>query len=75
MAQNGSNSATPQVIDIEGLRPKKIAELTSLAKTLGITHFSNLRKQELILKIVEAQTKAQPVELQIEGLKIGRAHV
>ncbi len=68
MAQNGSHSAVPQVIDIEDLRPKKIAELTSLAKTLGITHFSNLRKQELILKIVEAQTKAQPTELQIEGL-------
>ncbi len=43
-------------IDINELKTKKIAELTSLAKDLGITNFANLRKQELILKIVETQT-------------------
>lgn len=46
------------VIDIADLKAKKIAELTGLAKTLGITNFSGLRKQELILKIVEAQAKS-----------------
>ncbi|TAL68369.1 MAG: transcription termination factor Rho [Bacteroidetes bacterium] len=68
MANHETTTASPQVIDIADLRPKKIAELTSLAKSLGITHFSNLRKQELILKIVEAQTRTQPQDLQIEGI-------
>ena len=68
MPKNGTTPAKPQVIDIADLRPKKIAELTALAKSLGIMHFSNLRKQELILQIVEAQTKSQPQDLQIEGL-------
>jgi transcription termination factor Rho len=68
MPKNGTTTPTPQVIDIADLRPKKIAELTALAKSLGIMHFSNLRKQELILQIVEAQTKSQPQDLQIEGL-------
>jgi transcription termination factor Rho len=43
-------------IDINELKSKKIAELTSLAKDLGINNFANFRKQELILKIVESQT-------------------
>ncbi|MFC2130951.1 transcription termination factor Rho [Bacteroidota bacterium] len=43
-------------MDINELRSKKIAELTAIAKEHGITHFSGLRKQELILKIVESQT-------------------
>lgn len=68
MPKNGTTTATPQVIDIADLRPKKIAELTALAKSLGISHFSNLRKQELILQIVEAQTRTQPQDVQIEGL-------
>ncbi|MBI5323954.1 MAG: transcription termination factor Rho [Ignavibacteriae bacterium] len=68
MPNHETATASPQVIDIADLRPKKIAELTSLAKSLGITHFSNLRKQELILKIVEAQTRTQPQDLQIEGI-------
>ena len=68
MPNHETTTASPQVIDIADLRPKKIAELTSLAKSLGIMHFSNLRKQELILKIVEAQTKTAPQDLQIEGL-------
>ncbi|MGA2298719.1 MAG: transcription termination factor Rho [FCB group bacterium] len=55
-------------MDIAELRTKKIAELTALAKSLGINHFSNLRKQELILEIIEAQSKIQPKEQQIEGL-------
>ncbi|MCL5991306.1 MAG: transcription termination factor Rho [Bacteroidetes bacterium] len=68
MPNHETTTASPQVIDIADLRPKKIAELTSLAKSLGISHFSNLRKQELILQIVEAQTRTAPKDLQIEGL-------
>jgi transcription termination factor Rho len=56
------------VIDIADLKAKKIAELTGLAKSLGITNLSGLKKQELILKIVEAQANTQPKEQQLEGL-------
>ncbi|MGQ9818346.1 MAG: transcription termination factor Rho [Candidatus Kapaibacteriales bacterium] len=44
-------------MDVQSLKSKKIAELTSIAKSLGITNFAELRKQELILKILEAQTQ------------------
>jgi len=67
-SQPEQSKQAPTVIDIAELRTKKIAELTALAKSLGINHFSNLRKQELILEIIEAQSKIQPKEQQIEGL-------
>ena len=55
-------------IDINELKTKKIAELTALAKELGITNFANLRKQELILNIVETQTpKAAASPDKMEG--------
>jgi transcription termination factor Rho len=57
---NDKNGAPP-VIDIAQFKGKRIAELTTLAKSLGITNFADLRKQELILKIVEAQTNSKPV--------------
>ncbi|MFA6571140.1 MAG: transcription termination factor Rho [Bacteroidota bacterium] len=66
--QNGRAGNAPAVIDIADLRQKKIAELTSMAKSLGINHFSNLRKQELILEIIEAQSRSQPKEQLVEGL-------
>lgn len=45
-----------KTIDINELKAKKIAELVQIAKELGIENLNNLRKQELILKIVEIQT-------------------
>lgn len=57
-----------QVIDVNDLKTKRIAELTAIAKSLGITNFNDLRKQELILKIVEAQATVQVKETQLEGL-------
>ena len=56
------------VIDIADLKGKRIAELTTMAKSLGITNFADLRKGELILKIVEAQANQAPKEQQSEGL-------
>ncbi|MCX6153043.1 MAG: transcription termination factor Rho [Candidatus Kapabacteria bacterium] len=47
------------VIDLAALKTKKIAELVKLAKQSGISNFAELSKQELILKIVEAQNNAQ----------------
>jgi transcription termination factor Rho len=44
-------------MDIAELKSKKIAELNQIAKELNIAGFSDLRKQELIFKILEAQTE------------------
>jgi transcription termination factor Rho len=62
------STAQTALIDIADLKAKKIAELTLMAKTLGITDFADLRKQELILKIVEARTQQAQKEAPIEGL-------
>jgi transcription termination factor Rho len=64
---DGNNvPATKEFIDIEALKSKKIAELTAIAKSLGITNFADLRKQELILKILETQTKTKAKEVPTE---------
>ena len=44
-------------MDISELKSKKIAELNQIAKDLNISGYSDLRKQELIFKILEAQTE------------------
>jgi transcription termination factor Rho len=44
-------------MDITELKSKKIAELNAIAKELNITGYSDLRKQDLIFKILEAQTQ------------------
>jgi transcription termination factor Rho len=44
-------------MDISELKSKKIAELNQIAKDLNIGGYSDLRKQELIFKILEAQTE------------------
>jgi transcription termination factor Rho len=43
-------------MDISELKSKKIVELNTIAKQLDIQGYSDLRKQELIFKILEAQT-------------------
>ncbi len=43
-------------MDISELKSKKIVELNAIAKDLDISGYSDLRKQELIFKILEAQT-------------------
>ncbi len=43
-------------MDITELKSKKIAELNQIAKDLNLSAYSDLRKQELIFKILEAQT-------------------
>ncbi len=44
-------------MDISELKSKKIAELNSIAKEMNISGYSELRKQELIFRILEAQTQ------------------
>ncbi len=45
-------------MDIAELKSKKISELTKIAKDLNISGYSDLRKQDLIFRILEAQTEA-----------------
>ena len=44
-------------MDIAELKKKKIAELTTLAQEMNIPGYTGLRKQELIFRILEAQTE------------------
>src|SRR5512135_1077901 len=44
-------------MDITELKSKKISELNQIAKELNISCYSDLRKQELIFKILEAQSQ------------------
>ena len=44
-------------MDISELKSKKIGELNVIAKEMNISGYSELRKQELIFKILEAQTE------------------
>jgi len=44
-------------MDIAELKSKKISELNEIAKELNISGYSDLRKQDLIFKVLEAQTE------------------
>jgi transcription termination factor Rho len=46
-------------MDIAELKSKKISELTKIAKDLNISGYTDLRKQDLIFKILEAQTEEE----------------
>ncbi len=70
MAKTDMDSNVPAVIDINELKTKKIAELTKIAKALNIPDFSDLRKQELIFRIIEAQSALQMKEQHSEGVTV-----
>ena len=44
-------------MNIVELKHKSIGELSEVAKTLDVSSISNLRKPELIFKILQAQTE------------------
>jgi transcription termination factor Rho len=53
---NGSNIAAPPKPGGDvNLKSKKVSELIQIAKDLGVSGYSDLKKQELVLKIIEAQ--------------------
>ncbi|MDZ4712020.1 MAG: transcription termination factor Rho [bacterium] len=64
-ASNTSNSNTNNTKsasfsdskNVSDLKSKKVSELIQIAKDLDVTGYSDLKKQELIFKIIEAQTK------------------
>jgi len=69
MPTKDDNRISKSVIDITDLKGKRIAELTAIAKNLNIPDIGDLRKQELILKIVEAQASFKEKNTQkMEGL-------
>lgn len=62
--RNGSNNnsnnkgiSQAAVLDLAGLKDMSISELTHVAKEMGIEGASGLRKQELIFKVLAAQTE------------------
>ncbi|MES2764627.1 MAG: Rho termination factor N-terminal domain-containing protein, partial [Bacteroidota bacterium] len=59
--------ALPTVLDMAHLKAMKIVELTKIAKDLGITDYYDLRKQELIFKIIEAQAQKQSRDQKQDG--------
>ena len=62
-----TNVARP-TIDITELKSKRISELSLMAKALGINNFADLKKQELILKIVDIELKQQANTNNVEGI-------
>lgn len=57
-------------LTLPDLKAKKIAELTELAQQLGIEGFQDLKKQDLITKILEADSARQSREAQQEGVNL-----
>ncbi|HEV7699118.1 MAG TPA: transcription termination factor Rho [Pyrinomonadaceae bacterium] len=46
-----------EILNLAGLKDKSISELTHIAKEMGIEGATGLRKQELIFKVLAAQTE------------------
>ncbi|MBL8007495.1 MAG: transcription termination factor Rho [Ignavibacteria bacterium] len=56
--KNNTKSASfAESKNVTDLKSKKVSELMQLAKELEVVGYSDLKKQELIFKIIEAQTK------------------
>lgn len=68
--QRPATTTPAPVIDIQALKTKKIVELIEVANSLGIEHSGDLRKQDLIGKIVEAENARQMKETHHEGATI-----
>ena len=60
--------AGQQVHDLAELKAKRIAELTEIAKSLNVPGYTDFRKQELIFKILEAQSQLQRQEGRDDGI-------
>ena len=63
-----TEEGSSELISITELKAKKIAELLVIAQELEVEHSGDLRKQDLIVKIVEAQNAKQMKESHKEGV-------
>ncbi|MDB5035242.1 MAG: rho [Chlorobi bacterium] len=66
------DEAVNPLLDIAELKAKRIAELTEIAKGLNVPGYSDYRKQELIFKILEAQTQMQRQEGKDNGINFSQ---
>ncbi len=55
-------------LDLAQLKSKRIAELTEIARNLNVPGYSDYRKQELIFKILEAQSQLERQEGRDDGI-------
>lgn len=56
--------------NVSDLKSKKVSELIQIAKGLDVSGYSDLKKQELIFKIIEAQTKKDGFAFAIGVLEV-----
>ncbi|MBK9225749.1 MAG: transcription termination factor Rho [Ignavibacteria bacterium] len=56
--------------NVSDLKSKKVSELIQIAKNLDVSGYSDLKKQELIFKIIEAQTKKDGFAFAIGVLEV-----
>jgi len=57
-------------LDISALKSKKISELTKIAKDFGLNNIGDMRKQELIFKILESQAEKDGLNFSAGVLEI-----
>ncbi|GAK53365.1 transcription termination factor Rho [Candidatus Moduliflexus flocculans] len=57
LTKNSGDAASQNQLNIAELQRRNMSELTNLGKELGVVGVSGLRKQELIFKILQAQTE------------------
>jgi transcription termination factor Rho len=55
--QNSNSNSNGDMLNLAGLKDMSISDLTGIAKEMGIEGASGLRKQELIFKVLAAQTE------------------
>ncbi len=56
--------------NVSDLKSKKVSELIQIAKNLEVSGYTDLKKQELIFKIIEAQTKKDGFAFAIGVLEV-----
>ncbi|MFN0140657.1 MAG: transcription termination factor Rho [Pyrinomonadaceae bacterium] len=56
-AKSKSDNLDDTILNLAGLKDMSISELTHIAKEMGIENATGLRKQELIFKVLAAQTE------------------
>ncbi|MCS7229586.1 MAG: transcription termination factor Rho [Candidatus Kryptonium sp.] len=56
-------------MDIAELQSKKVAELQKIAKELGLTGYSDLKKQDLIMKILEKMQEQKSTTSEVEEIE------
>ena len=59
MESTGTSTSSQVKLDIAALKALKISELNKVAKDLGVNGISGLKKQDLIFRVLSAQTEKE----------------